>query len=162
MKATKANLKRCGFGTIMYCTKCYSKLSADAKYYWDYEDDHVFECGICKTEMVLGRFAKIFIPASASVVCVIHDQEDWISTWLVEVPLDVDPLEAIHNELFEDDEDWPDLKESIEWFYLNQLAVQTLKDMKWPETYRDDQTFEYETVKAAVYRAFKVGGEEES
>lgn len=162
MKATKANFKRCSFGTIMYCTKCNSKFSASYEDYRDYVDDHVFECGVCKSELVLGQFAKVFIPASASVVCVINDQEDWISTWLVEVPLDVDPLEAIYNEIFLDDEDWPTLKESIEWFYLNPFAAETLKDMEWPETWSDGQTFDQETDKAAVYRAFKVDGEEES
>lgn len=161
MQATKANLKRCGAMAVMYCAECHSKYSADDGDYWDYEDDHVFVCGACGSEMVLGHFVKIFVPASPRVICVIHDQEDWIHTWLVEAEPDADPLEAIHEELFKEDEEWPALKDSIEWFYLDPMAAADLKEIEWPEAFRNDQTFTIETVKATIYRAFKVGGPEE-
>jgi len=155
MKATKANLKRGGLGLIMYCSTCYSQSSADDGDYWYYPDDHVFKCGSCGSEMILGYFTKVFIPASPRVICVIHDQGDYISTWLVEAEPDADPLEAIHKELFIGDEDWDAyLKDDIEWFHLDPIAAMTLKDIEWPETFRDDQTFEHETVKATLYRAF--------
>jgi len=160
MKATKANFKRCGFGTIVHCAKCDTQYAAYDGDYCNLPDDHVFKCN-CGSEMMLGYFAKVFIPASPRVICVIHDQGDWISTWLVETEPDADPLEAIHKELFEGDEDWDAyLKDQIEWFHLDPIAAMTLKDIEWPAMFRDDQTFEHETVRATIYRAFRVGGEE--
>jgi len=161
MQATKANLKRCGTMSVMFCTMCNKQYSTDDGDYWDYADDFVFECRECGSGMVLGHFAQVFIPASPRVIAVIHDQEDWISTWLVEAEPDADPLKAIEEELFPDDEDWPALKDSIEWFYLEPLTAMTLKDMVWPETCSDAQTFEHNTVKAAIYRAFCVPRPEE-
>ena len=121
-------------------------------------------CGMDGTPKDFGMEVKtspFVIPASPRVICVIHDQGDWISTWLVETEPDADPLEAIHKELFKGDEDWDVyIKDDIEWFYLDPIAAMTLKDIEWPETFRDDQTFEHNTVMAALYRAFKVGGEE--
>jgi len=162
MRATKANLKRCGAMTIMYCTSCHSRYSADDGDYWALADDYVFKCDNCGSEMELGRFPNVFIPESPRVICVIHDQGDYITTWLVEAEPDADPLEAIYEELFKDDEDWDDLKGEIEWFYLDPIAAMILKEIEWPETHRDDQTFEHHTVKAALYRSFKEGGPDES
>lgn len=156
MRATKANLKRCSAGAVMYCRNCHTQSSADDGDYFNHPDDHVFDCDFCGTEMVLGHFYTLFTPASPRVICVIHDQGDWISTWTVDAEPDADPLEAIYKELFEGDEDWDSLKEDIEWFYLDRTVAETLRDIEWPETYRDDQTFEHNTVKATVYRAFKV------
>lgn len=163
MKATIANLKLCDDNTVMFCTKCnYNhKYSVGDCEPGDFPDGFVFKCLQCESEMVLGHFINVLIPASPRVIAVIHDQEDWISAWLVEAEPDADPLEAIEAELFPGDEDWPDLKDSIEWFYLEPLAAMTLKDMVWPETESDDQTFEHNTVKAAIFREFRVPEPEE-
>lgn len=89
-------------------------------------------------------------------ICVIHEQEDYITTWLVEADPETDPLEAIYEELFKGDEDWDDyLKDEIEWFYIDPAAAETLKAVKWPDIDWDvDHTIQHDA-RAAIYRAFK-------
>lgn len=158
MRATKANLKRCGAMTIIYCTHCCTQYSASDGDYQDYPDDHIFKCGGCNAEMVLGRFTYVFVPASPKVICVIHDQGDYITTWLVRTEPDTDPLEAIYEELFKGDEDWDDLKDEIEWFPLDPIAAMILKDIDCPVHHTDSQHFEQHRARATIYRAFKAGG----
>ena len=167
MKANKANLKRCGSMTIIYCAHCCTRYSAShyvdlAGYYGDLSDDYGFRCDNCDSEMVLGRFTYVFVPASPKIICVIHDQGDFITTWLVETEPDTDPLEAIYEDLFKGDEDWDDLKGEIEWFYLDPIAAMTLKDIDCPTHHTDSQHAEVHTVMATVYRAFKEGGPDKS
>jgi len=65
MKAIKKNLVDQIYhpedNTVMLCPNCGATFSANRGDYWDYKEDHVFQCHMCKVDMVLGHFEERWI-----------------------------------------------------------------------------------------------------